>query len=131
MLKEVRSQAKGPSAAALKDRRQLTKAIVIDQDEVTALQEAREARDVKKSKNAARQQKLHSTAVSSTTTPVTPPRRGQKKVRISRKVTVDLISPEASSSEDAWDTTAENSLAEEEKSRSTSILRTPSHHQVL
>jgi len=28
---------------------------------------------------------------------------------------VDLISPEASSSKDAWDTAAENSLVEEEK----------------
>jgi len=51
MLKEVRSQAKGPPAAALKDRRRLTKARVIDQDEVIALREAREARDAKKSKN--------------------------------------------------------------------------------
>jgi len=73
--------------------------------------------NAKKSKNAARQQKSHSTALSFTTTPVIPPRRGQKKVHIPRKVIVDLISPEANSSEDAWDTAAENSPAEEEKKR--------------
>jgi len=40
MLKEVRLRTKGPPAAALKGRRRLTKARVIDQDEVIALRES-------------------------------------------------------------------------------------------
>jgi len=62
-----------------------------------------------------RQQNPRSTASSSTTTPVTPPRHGQKKVHISRKVTINLISPEVSTLEDKWDTAAENSPGKEEK----------------
>jgi len=41
------------------------------------------------------------------------------------KITVDLIGPDASSSEDAWNIAAENSSVEEEKER---ILRTFPHH---
>jgi len=82
---------------------------------VPALWEAREAQDAKKLRNAVRQQNPRSTASSSTTTPVTPPRHSQKKVHISRKVTINLISPEISTLEDEWDTAAENSPGKEEK----------------
>jgi hypothetical protein len=40
MIRKIRLNSKGPSAEALKDRRQLTKARAIDQHEVIALREA-------------------------------------------------------------------------------------------
>jgi len=63
MLRELRFQATAPSVVALKDRPQLAKARAIDQEKVIAFQEAREAWDTKKLKNAARQQKPRSTSL--------------------------------------------------------------------
>jgi len=113
MIKTIRLNLKGPSAKTLKDRRTLTKARVIDQQEVVALREAQNARDAKKLKKVARQQKLHSVASSSSTIPATPLKRSQKSVDISEKVIVDLVSPEGIFSEDGWGTDLEEALENE------------------
>jgi len=106
----IRLNSKSPSAEALEDRK-LTKARVIDQDEVVALREAREAQDAEKQRKVPRQRKPRSVAPSSSTIPATPPKRSQKSVGISEKVTVNLASPEGSSSEDGWGTDPEEAQA--------------------
>ena len=52
MLRQTRSRAKGPSVTALKNRRRLTEARVIDDDAVQALREAKETQNVEKQPKA-------------------------------------------------------------------------------
>ena len=54
MIKTIRLNSKGPPVKALKDRRTLTKARVIDQHEVVALREARNARVAEKLRKVTR-----------------------------------------------------------------------------
>jgi len=94
MMQEVRADARRPSVGAVKDKRQLTKARVIDQDEVIRLREERKARDMyaKRGQGPA----ITTTTLNSSlffngagyTTQAQP-----KKVKISKIVTVNLISP--------------------------------------
>jgi hypothetical protein len=118
MVQEVRASAGRPSTKAVKDKRQLTKARVIDQNEVIRLREEREARDTQKQARVPRSRQQRSTAPSSSTVPVTPFKRGRKKVQISKIVTVNLTSPEHPSLEDDWDSdleiVAEKKAPEEE-----------------
>ena len=57
MLKDLRSKAKDLSSAAAKDRRQLSKARVIDSEEVVRLRDERERKDNKAVRAAAREEK--------------------------------------------------------------------------
>jgi hypothetical protein len=118
MVREVRADAKRPSIKAVQDRRQLTKARVIDQNDVIRLREEREGRDAQKQARIPRSRQQPSTVSSSSTVPVTPSKRSQKRVRISKKVTVNLVDPENAFLEDGWDTDreieAEKEASEEE-----------------
>jgi hypothetical protein len=118
MVREVRADAKRPSIKAVQDRRQLTKARVIDQNDVIRLREEREGRDAQKQARIPRSRQQPSTVSSSSTVPVTPSKRSQKRVLISKKVTVNLVDPENAFLEDGWDTDreieAEKEASEEE-----------------
>jgi len=111
MLRQTRSRAKRLSAAGLKDRRRLTKARIIDVAQVLALKEAKEAQNAGKQSKTRRSKKQSSTVSFTPTTPMTSPRRDQKRVCISEGVSVNFLGPEGTSSEDDWGTETEDMTA--------------------
>jgi hypothetical protein len=103
--------------------------LVPDQNEVVALREAREAQDAAKQRRVTRTRKSHSTDPSSSSRRAACTKSHQKTVRMSGKMTVNLINAGANSSENGWHqepkSAAKEEDSEEEHTEINAILGSP------
>ena len=123
VLTNLRSQAKYQSQQSTRDRRHLSKARVINSEDVVALREEREAKDQAKlaKKNTKKNRKLEVKSQPSSIS--TPSKVYQKRVRIASEASTQYYSPSSCGTDSAWENSSDSEGGNEEKEDSPLLVK--------